>query len=69
MLDISRFEGKKECAELVGEVKRLRKICAMFADVAELVTAKAEPLNPESVKCDQICRKRAEDALNAWRKL
>lgn len=67
MLDLTKYEGMNECAELVREIKQLREAATQFAEVAELMMADAEPIHPGVVQCGELCRTKARDALEAYR--
>jgi len=67
MLDLSRYLGKPEYAELVEEIEALRSAGSSLAGVCEIVAAEAEPMNPDCVKCEHVARGQAKSALAAWR--
>lgn len=67
MLDLSRFEGDSAVAELVEEIKDLRRAGARLSEVAQIVAAEHEPLHPDCVKCEQFDQVKAREALAAWR--
>lgn len=69
MLDLSRFEGDPNYADLVDEVKKLRSAGAKLAEAAEMVAAESEPLHPDCVKCEHLDQAKARDALAKWRAL
>ena len=69
MLDLSKYSGKPEYAELVEEIKALRAAGSTLADVCEIVAAETEPIHPDCVKCEQVARGEAKTALTAWRNL
>ena len=67
MLDLTKYEGKDEYAELVKELTRLREAGGKLADVASMVAAERDPLNPDCIKCEHIDQQKAREALTAWR--
>mgnify|MGYP006288134707 CR=1 FL=1 len=69
MLDLAKYEGNADYAELVAEIKRLRGVASRFAEVSQMITADAEPLRPDTVRCEEICRRKAREALDTWKKL
>ncbi|MCK4516197.1 MAG: hypothetical protein KAU31_13125 [Spirochaetaceae bacterium] len=69
MLDLGRFSGKPEYAELIEEIKALRAVGSSLASVCEIVAAESEPINPDCVKCEHVARSQAKTALAAWRNL
>ncbi|MFW6290831.1 MAG: hypothetical protein ACOC7V_00800 [Spirochaetota bacterium] len=69
MLDLAKYEGNVDYAELVAEIKRLRGVASRFAEVSQMITADSEPLRPDTVRCEELCRRKAREALDAWKKL
>lgn len=69
MLDLAKYEGNANYAELVAEIKRLRDVASRFAEVSQMITAETEPVNPDTVRCEEICRRKAREALDTWKKL
>lgn len=69
MLDLTKYEGNADYAELVAEIKRLRGVASRFAEVSQMITAEAEPVNPDTVRCEEICRRKAREALDTWNRL
>ena len=69
MLDLAKYEGNDEYAELVAEIKKLRGVASRFAEVSKMITAEAEPVRPDTVRCEELCRRKAREALESWRTL
>ena len=69
MLDLGKYSGKPEYAELTREIKALRAVGSSLAAVCEIVAAETEPVHPDCVKCEQVAGGQAKTALVAWRNL
>jgi len=69
MLDLKKYEGTKDCSDLLDEIRALRDAAAGLAEVVELMSAKAEPIHPGVIECDNLCREKAREALEAFRSL
>ena len=69
MLDLSRFEGDERYADLVSEIKKLREVGSRFAEIGEMINAESEPVRRDTVQCEEVCRRKAREALDLWRTL
>jgi hypothetical protein len=69
MIDLTKYEQRNECSDLVDEIRKLRDVAAKFAEAAELMSVNSEPIHPGVVECSDLCRKKASEALEALRKI
>lgn len=69
MLDLSKYENNDQYADLVAEIRTLRGVADRFAEVSEMMTAPAEPVHKDTVRCGELCRAKAREALEAYRSL
>ncbi|MDF1569626.1 MAG: hypothetical protein RQ801_03325 [Spirochaetaceae bacterium] len=69
MIDLTKYEQKNECSDLVDEIRKLRDVATKFAEAAELMSVSSEPIHPGVVECSDLCRKKAHEALEAFRKI
>jgi len=69
MIDLTPYEGIKQYADLVDEIRKLRDAGSRLAEVAQMVAADAEPVHPDSVTCEHLDHKKAIMALAAWKAL
>jgi hypothetical protein len=69
MLDLAKYSGKPEYADLIEEIKTLRGVASILAGVCKIVAAESESIIPDCVKCEHVARAQARTALESWRKL
>ena len=69
MIDLTKYEQRNECSDLVDEIRKLRDVATKFVEAAELMSVNSESIHPGVVKCSDLCRMKAREALEAFRKI